>query len=257
LRPFFHFALTVTHLRLNLVIDIGNTRTKIGLFHENQSVEQAIWQDWTLEQLLAYAATRNVQRIILSTVAAPKDELSMALSKHFFFLELNHLTPLPFQNNYQTPLTLGKDRLAGIAGAQWLYPATNCLVIDCGTCIKYDLITADGVYHGGNIAPGAEMRIKAMHQFTARLPQVDMHWPTSFIGNSTETALQNGALRGAAMEIEGFARLFEQKVSPLQVLLTGGDAPFFFPQLTMERLMRSSNLTMIGLNSILNYNQHN
>jgi type III pantothenate kinase len=257
LRPFIHLALIVKHLRLNLVIDIGNTRTKIGLFHENQYVEQAVWQDWTLEQLLEFAATRNVKRVILSTVAAPNDALLKTLSKHFFFLELNHLTPLPFQNNYQTPLTLGKDRLAGVAGAQALYPTTNCLVIDCGTCIKYDLITADGVYHGGNIAPGAEMRIKAMHHFTARLPAVDMQWPASFIGNSTETALQNGALRGVTLEIEGFTRLFKQKVSPLQVLLTGGDAAFLFPQLNIEQLMHASNLIMIGLNSILNYNQHN
>ncbi len=244
------------YLRLNLVIDIGNTRTKIGLFQENKLLEQAIWQDWTLQQLLDEAHTKRVTRIILSSVARPNPALIDVLSKHFFFLELTHETDLPFQNSYQTPLTLGKDRLAGIAGAQKLFPKTNCLVIDCGTCIKYDLITSNAVYLGGNIAPGAAMRIKAMHHFTARLPEVAQHWPDQIIGYSTETALQNGALYGAVLEIEGFSRLFEQKLSPLQVLLTGGDAHFFFPQLAIKSLSVSTDLTMIGLNSILNFNQH-
>ena len=80
---------------------------------------------------------------------------------------------------------------AAIAGAQALLPGQNCLVVDCGTCIKYDLLTAAGVYLGGNIAPGAKMRAEAMHHFTARLPEVDLNMPADFIGHSTETALQN------------------------------------------------------------------
>ena len=239
---------------MNLALDIGNTRTKIGLFRGNELVEQAIWTDWTLGDLPAFGNRAGVDRVILSSVAEPGEELRELLSDHFFVLELTHLTPLPFENRYQTPQTLGKDRLAAVAGAQALFPGENCLVVDCGTCIKYDLLTSDAVYHGGNIAPGAVMRIRAMHHFTARLPEVDMTMPEDFTGRSTETALQNGALRGAVLEIEGFVQLFEHKYGPLQVILTGGDAGFFLPHLAIHSLISEPELTLLGLNHILQHN---
>jgi type III pantothenate kinase len=176
------------------------------------------------------------------------------VSADFQTMELTNTTALPFENRYTTPHTLGKDRLAAVAGAHALFPGENCLVIDCGTCIKYDLLAADGIYHGGNIAPGAHMRIQAMHHFTARLPEVVMEMPEQVVGNSTETALQNGALRGASLEMEGFIRLFEQQYSPLRVVLTGGDANFFKPFLTFSIDSIVPELTLHGLNNILIYN---
>ena len=141
-----------------------------------------------------------------------------------------------------------------VAGAQALFPGENCLVIDCGTCIKYEMLTSEGIYTGGNIAPGATMRIKAMHHFTARLPEAPMEMPDDFIGHSTETALQNGALRGAVLEMEGFIRLFEQKHAPLRVVLTGGDADFFQPFLHLPNDSTVPDLTLHGLNNILIFN---
>lgn len=217
-------------------------------------MEQAIWADWTLAELLAFGNRAAVDSIIVASVAEPDDIMTGMLAKHFRVLELTHQTPLPFKNQYKTPETLGKDRLAGIAGAHFLFPRKNCLVVDCGTCIKYDMLTSDGVYHGGNIAPGARMRIQAMHHFTARLPEVEMRMPADFTGFSTETALQNGALRGAVLEIQGFVRLFEQQHGTLQVILTGGDAAFFQPRLGIENLSVEPDLTLFGLNHILQYN---
>jgi len=239
----------------NLVIDIGNTRSKIGLFQENTLVEQAIWTDWTLAELLRYGNQNGVRCVIFSSVSTPDTGLKEELEEYFNVLELTHETALPFQNLYRTPLTLGKDRLAGVAGAQALYPDRNCLVVDCGTCIKYDLITSDGRYHGGNIAPGVMMRIRAMHHFTARLPEVPMEMPENTIGDSTQTALQNGAIRGAVLEIEGFTRLFQQQVAPLQVLLTGGDAAFLQGFLSIHHpdLICQPELTLFGLNHILRH----
>lgn len=239
---------------MNLALDIGNTRTKIGLFQGNELAEQAIWTDWTLGDLPAFGNRAGVDRVIVSSVAEPGEELRELLSDHFHVIELTHETPLPFENRYRTPKTLGKDRLASAAGAHALFPGKNCLAVDCGTCIKYDVLTADAVYHGGNIAPGALMRIKAMHHFTARLPEVSMTMPDDFTGVSTETALQNGALRGALLEIEGFVRLFENKYGPLQVILTGGDAVFFEPHLTIGALTIEPDLTLYGLNHILKHN---
>jgi type III pantothenate kinase len=240
---------------LNLVIDIGNTRTKTGLFEGNRLVEQANWQDWALEDLLAYGRDAGVDRVITASVAVPDPETQRRLAGVFTVtLELTHETPLPFQNNYRTPETLGRDRLAAVAGAQALFPNDNCLVVDAGTCIKYDLLNSAGTYHGGNIAPGAAMRIRAMHTFTARLPEVPMRMPDDIVGYSTETALQNGALRGAALEIAGFVRLFEERLSPLRVLLTGGDATFLAPFLPIPALHTEPYLTLHGLNHILQYN---
>jgi type III pantothenate kinase len=236
---------------MNLVIDIGNTRIKAGLFDRNILLEQAIWSDWSLHDLLEWVGERTVQQVMVSTVTDLMPELTM---EGWRVMQLHTGTPLPFRNTYRTPETLGKDRVAAVAGAQALLPGSNCLLVDCGTCIKYDLIDADGVYHGGNIAPGASMRIQAMHHFTARLPEVPMAMPDAVLGYSTETALQNGALLGARLEIEGFLRLMELRWTGLDVVFTGGDADFFHRLVQKEGSLVSPHLTLIGLNAILNFN---
>jgi type III pantothenate kinase len=145
--------------------------------------------------------------------------------------------------------------MAAVAGAQALFPGRNCLVIDCGTCIKYDLLTGGDTYAGGNIAPGAAMRIRAMATFTARLPEVPFEMPETVVGFSTKTALQNGALRGAALEIMGFVQAFAEGAESLQVVLTGGDAAFFAPHLPIPDILIEPNLLLHGLNHILQYNE--
>lgn len=250
-----HFRLIIRPL--NLALDIGNTRTKLGLFDGNRLVEQAIWTAWTLEELVSYGNQAGVDCVILASVALPDPETRRKLAEVFpVVLELTHETPLPFRNSYRTPETLGRDRIAAVAGVQALFPGQNCMVIDCGTCIKYDLLREGAIYVGGNIAPGAAMRIRAMHTFTARLPQVPVVMPTETVGYSTETALQNGALRGAALEILGFVQLFGASFESLQVILTGGDADFFAPHLPIPRMLVEPNVILHGLNHILQYNDN-
>lgn len=239
---------------MNLVLDIGNTRRKIGLFNDRQLVESKVVNDWSTAQLVDYCNQAGARHVILSTVTDQDETLPQELGQYFDLLELTHLTALPFENRYTTPQTLGKDRLAAVAGAQALLPRQHSLVIDCGTCIKYDLITENSVYLGGNIAPGAQMRTKAMHAFTARLPEVEMEIPDQFIGNSTRSALQNGAFRGAGLEMEGFIHQFQKQFNPLNVFLTGGDASFFQSLITLPGLIHEPNLTLYGLNNILNFN---
>ncbi len=240
---------------MNLVLDIGNTRTKTGLFFKNRLLEQALWTDESLDDLIDYGKQAGVERVIVASVAVPDPNTCRRLIEVFpLVLELNSETPLPFRNAYRTPETLGRDRLAAVAGAQALFPGRDCLVVDCGTCIKYELLLAAGEYLGGNIAPGAQMRIQAMHRFTARLPEVPMEMPAEAVGFSTQTALQNGALRGAALEILGFVRLFQEQFGALEVVLSGGDASFFAPFLPVEALKVEPHLTLYGLNHILQYN---
>lgn len=240
---------------MNLVLDIGNTRHKLGLFDQATLLESRVVTDWTPEQICRYGAQNGVSHAMISNVAASGDNLQARLSEFFDCQELTHQTPLPFENRYATPATLGKDRLAAVAGARALLPGQHCLVIDCGTCIKYDLMTAQSAYLGGNIAPGLTMRTKAMHDYTARLPEVTRHLPASFCGISTETALQNGAFRGALLEIEGFIALFMQQFTPLQIILTGGDAVFIQNHLNNASLRLEPHLTLHGLNHLLQFNR--
>lgn len=205
---------------------------------------------------MRYGKEAGAERVIFSSVGVPDPDTLRLLTENFVeAMELTQELPLPFTNAYRTPETLGKDRLAAVAGAQALFPGENCMVVDCGTCIKYELLLGKGVYLGGNIAPGAAMRLRAMHTFTARLPEAPVQMPDELVGHSTETALQNGALRGAALEIEGFIRAFRERATPLVVLLTGGDAEFFEPFLrSVPEIRLLPHLTLHGLNHILQYN---
>lgn len=158
--------------------------------------------------------------------------------------------PLPFTSLYQTMNTIGKDRLAALAGASVLFPGEHCLIIDAGTCITIDLLTADSVYHGGNISPGLQMRLKAMHQQTARLPLVELDELQNDLGLTTETALRTGGQGGGVYELEGLYHRLVAKWSPLNVVLTGGDA-LLLAQHTLLPHNLQPNLVHYGLHKIM------
>jgi type III pantothenate kinase len=237
----------------NLIIDIGNSRTKYGLFVGDDLESEGVFTGDPTVDLLHLAYNQKVKRIIISSTGMHVEPIQRALGADFRILVLDHRTPLPFRVDYLTPETLGRDRLAAVAGAQHLFPGQPCLVIDAGTCITYDLLTAEGIHLGGNIAPGVRMRLQAMHAFTARLPEVEPGAWSDLAGNTTETALRNGAQWGARFELEGYIRAWEEKFPDLKVLVTGGDA-LFFEKIVKREIFVNSHLVLIGLNQILNYN---
>ena len=240
---------------MNLCLDIGNTRTKAGVFNGNQLIDQVIVADWRTGHLRAFADAHPLQNAIVASVAERDPAMVPTFTSWGLdVLEMAPETPIPFENAYTTPQTLGIDRLAAVSGVHALYPGQNVLVIDAGTCIKYDGLSAQGVYIGGNIAPGLHMRIRAMHEQTARLPMVSMYIPADFVGKSTETALQNGAFKGAVLELSGFISLFAEKWPDLLVVLSGGDALFLFEAIQMPGVLLQPDLLLIGLNHILNHN---
>src|SRR5690606_13620294 len=98
---------------------------------------------------------------------------------------------------------------------------------DAGTCITYDFTDSDRQYYGGGISPGLKMRFQAVHTFTARLPLVIPAENPELVGNSTETSIQSGIVNGILAEIDGIISRYRQKYPDLQVILCGGDAPFF------------------------------
>lgn len=222
------------------------------MFEGKKLLERAVAPAFTSPELVQKASAFAVKRVIVSSVALPDPALLEDLTKQLPVVEFHQGLRLPFVNTYHTPETLGKDRLAAVAGAIALFPGSGCIVIDGGTCIKYELLTANGHYLGGNIAPGLRMRTKAMHHFTARLPEVETALPDNEVGYSTETALQNGAFRGLLLEIEGFVQLFEKKAgSNLKIILTGGDSGFLSDHLNLSNMTTEPDLTLIGLNEIL------
>jgi type III pantothenate kinase len=239
---------------MNLCIDIGNSRTKLALFTGDTLLERLRWTDWTLEDLLQLATNHQVQNVILCSVGR---RLSAAEAKRLEsqcrLIQLEADTPLPIQVAYQTPQTLGKDRIAAVVGALALFPAENCLVIDAGSCITYEFLQATGVYLGGNIAPGVNMRLRAMHEFTARLPQVDLQAVEQWIGSSTAKAMNNGALLGVVLEIVGYAQKWAAERGNIRSILTGGDAPRLLEALPIK-VAHEPDLVLIGLNKILKHN---
>ncbi|NBC08487.1 MAG: type III pantothenate kinase [Bacteroidetes bacterium] len=239
---------------MNLTIDIGNTRAKTGVFKEGQLLRTDTWEQWSFADFLAYAANHSAQNVILSTVAGSfSAEERQELQRRFTYVELQSDTLLPIENRYRSPNTLGKDRIAAVVGAHFLYAGQACLVVDAGTCITYDFLDQHGCYVGGNIAPGLRMRLRAMHAFTAGLPQEEVEETVDWIGDTTATALRNGAQTGVLLELEGYQRWGNSRFGPLQPLLTGGDA-VFLANSAKSKIFVHHHLVLIGLNQILDYN---
>ncbi|GAB5552396.1 MAG: type III pantothenate kinase [Saprospiraceae bacterium] len=239
---------------LNLCIDIGNTRIKMGYFAGQQLVDTLTLTIQEIDHAAAFLTNQTVEKVIFSTVSGPLPEgITKWLPSKTKVLELNTKLDLPFEVAYQTPQTLGLDRVAAVAGAYALFAETACLVIDAGTCVTYDVLTAEGIYLGGNISPGWQMRLDAMHHFTAKLPRPDALAPQKWIGNSTESALQNGAFKGLLWEMEGCIQQLQSDFTSINVILTGGDADFFAKKLK-SKIFVNQNLVLWGLNKILNYN---
>lgn len=240
---------------INLVIDIGNTRTKLALFNQHDLMFNVPVEQLTVNhlQMLKYEHIQ-MNRAILSGTREVDSRLIEYLKENFEqFIELDHQTKLPIANLYETPETLGKDRLAAAIGANELFPNQNILVIDAGTAITYDFVSAENQYLGGNISPGLQMRFKALHQFTGKLPLVDNSAYFPELGKNTTEAIRAGVQNGIIFEIEKTIELFSNKYSDLQVILTGGDS-VFLDQLLNEEVLVHLNLTLIGLNRILEFN---
>jgi type III pantothenate kinase len=236
---------------MNLVIDNGNTAAKVGIFdHQTLMSHESFSSDDGLHHFLERQTYENV---IVSSVKTSAEEILTWVNCSGKKIILSHTLPLPFKNLYKTPHTLGVDRIAAVCGAQQLFPYHNCLVIDTGTCITFDLIDAEGTYHGGAISPGLSMRFRALNTFTARLPLVTAVRSPRLIGDSTDSCIQSGVINGLIAELREIIRQYSAEFSGLRVILCGGDTGFFENQLK-DSIFASPELVLVGLNSILSYN---
>jgi type III pantothenate kinase len=200
-----------------------------------------------------------IENVILSSVKYHDSALPTFLKKNFCFVELSDKTTLPIKNNYATPSTLGKDRLACAVASNLLYRNKPVLCVDAGTCIKYDFVNHRNEYWGGAIAPGLTMRLMALEHFTDKLPLVHYSPHAKLIGNTTRESILSGVVIAAAQEIKGMVALYRKKYPRLKIILTGGDVEFLRQIFNTRGNKNSSifaqpNLILIGLNNILNHN---
>ena len=241
---------------MNLVLDLGNTYGKIAVCEQKKVVEVAGYDKITSREI-SYFNVRysDLKGAIVSSVVNYSRELIDYLGMLYeTCIELNHSTPIPLQNKYATPDTLGYDRIAAAVGAYTICPGKNVLVIDAGTAITYDIVTSKGEFIGGNISPGLEMRFKSLHKYTNRLPYLERPEKVpDLVGSSTREAIQSGVVNGLLFEIKGFIADISKLYPRLQVVLTGGDAKYFVGKLK-NSIFVDPNLNLIGLNRILEHN---
>lgn len=242
---------------MNLLIDQGNTLCKVACFDSSGNlVFNSVFETLTQESLQTLFHDFKPENGILSTVKAFEPTLTGWLkSKLQTFVELGPDTPLPIRNGYGTPHTLGFDRLAAAVGAWSLQPGKPLLIIDMGTAVTYDFVSADGVFTGGNIAPGLRTRLKALHHYTGKLPLVEPDIDFDLLGNTTETAIRSGVMQGLLFEMTGYVNALKQQYPDLFAFLTGGDLIYFDGKLK-NGIFVDENLVLTGLNRILRYNVH-
>ena len=237
---------------MNVAIDLGNTRAKAALFDGNKLVELA--EGLPYEALPQWVSERRAKAAIIGSVSATAEALQTEVERICPCLVLHPNLPVPLVKKYDTPETLGADRLAASVGGWVLQEKQAVLVIDAGTCITYDYTDGAGNYRGGAISPGLHMRLKAMHNFTARLPLVD-HVPeqSPLLGQSTGGSMLSGVVNGLSAEIEGMILQFEANAGKADVIICGGDAKFFESKIKRP-IFVIPELVLIGLNEILRYN---
>lgn len=242
-------------MSVNLCIDWGNTNIKAAIF-ENDTLTKSfqLQIDKATEQISSIIDTHKPDGAIISSVTAESAELASVVgAKIKHFIKLDGFTRVPINNAYGTPETLGPDRLAMVVGANAAYPDKTNLVICLGTCITYNVVLKTRTFRGGSISPGMAMRLKAMHDYTNKLPDVSIDGDVVLMGYDTESGIRSGAIYGVACEIDGMIAAYEKNYPDFNVILTGGDAPFFVDKFKSQ-IFADPDILLKGLNIILKYN---
>ena len=249
---------------MNLCIDQGNSRTKVALMTDDgKMMNHFIYKQFSSADVERLFDLYDISDSIISSVVNIEAAVVNTLhrrSQHFVLFD--HNTPVPIVNRYDTPQTLGQDRLAAAVGAKSLCPDENLLIIDAGSAITYDFVSDKGEYMGGNIAPGLKMRFTMLQRMTKKLPPVEVEENEliPLFGKNTRDAIAAGVIRGIAYEVKGYMRTLSEKVPHFQTFLTGGNAPYILNNVRTSRTEKrdirvEKNLVLIGLNTILIFNK--
>jgi type III pantothenate kinase len=241
---------------MNLIIDIGNSQIKTAVFEDNTLVLKANYPhlDWEINLKKKQERFPKINQIVVSNVGNIENEAIKRVFTTQKWFEVTRDTQFPYTNLYQTPQTLGIDRMVLAAGAVLQFPAQNRLIIDAGTCITYDFVDNQDRYLGGSISPGIHMRYQALHDYTAKLPLLTAHHPENVLGDSTEQAIHSGVVSGVLFEIDGVIADYQSKYENFIIILTGGDADFLAKRLK-NTIFANPNFLLESLNQLFQYNQ--
>jgi type III pantothenate kinase len=237
---------------MNLVIDAGNTLIKTAIYNYDKLVVLGIHVGWSVEAIESFIDKHpGIEAcLICSTREIPDWLPGVIMGKNIPYQELTHLLKLPITIGYETPETLGKDRIAAAAGAAALFPGENVLAIDAGTALTIDFISDKGLFAGGNISPGLRMRFTSLNQQTFSLPDVELSEEVPLLGKNTREAILAGVVNGLTHEIDNSINALKNKYNDLQVIITGGDARYLSARLK-NTIFVEENLVLSGLNAIL------
>ena len=239
---------------MNLIVDIGNTLVKLAVFEDETLVAQHCVERLLPTMLDDLLQGRRARKAIVASTRGEVDDIAAIVRSHTdYLLEFSSQTPVPIGNAYHTPETLGRDRLAAAVGATVLYPGRNVLIVDFGTAVTIDLVTADGTFRGGCISPGMKTRFRALHDYTAKLPLCMPTESEELQGLTTEEAIQLGVMNSLTFEIEGYITRMQTKIDNLCVIFAGGDAKYFAKRIK-NTIFANCNLVFCGLDRILEYN---
>jgi len=238
---------------ITICFDFGNTRLKAAVFTDGSLTGLGILKDHSLDTVKTLIDQFAPQKTILSSVIDHDPQIENFFSSISKFHKLNHLSRLPFTTPVGKPETIGADRLALAAAAVYFYPEKNNLVIGSGTCITYNFINKKNEFIGGSISPGLEMRLRALHDYTAKLPLIKADWNVPLIGYDTNSNILSGVVIGMAKEIDGFIDAYAEKFGNFNSLLTGGDIAYFASHLK-NKIFADPELIFKGLYAISEVN---
>ncbi|MAZ28153.1 MAG: pantothenate kinase [Cytophagaceae bacterium] len=239
---------------MNLAVDIGNTKVKVGVFSGKKMIyQETVVVDGFAALLTGVMDSYTIKEVIMCATGDSKKVVTSIEKVGLSYTVLSQGTPVPFKNLYDTPQSLGVDRIALMAGAVLNFPENNVLVIDAGTCITYDFKNAQEEYLGGAISPGVKMRYRAMHEYTHALPMLDIARSESMLATNTATAMHAGVFTGVVAEIDRQVNWYRTNYGNVKIVLTGGDAQFLSSSLKND-IFADSNFLLQGLNYILFFN---
>ena len=240
-------------MSITLCFDFGNTRLKCAVFDEKELKDVLVLDDDSEQTITALIEKYHPRKSLLSSVIDHNPAMETVLSEKTKFHKLDHNSKIPITTPVGKPETIGADRLGLVVAAADLFPGKNNLVIGLGTAITYNFINKYNEFLGGGISPGMEMRFKSLQTYTAKLPLIEKDWNFPLVGYDTRTNILSGVMLGMAKEIDGMIDAYAERYGNFNVLLTGGDAPFFAYHVK-NMIFADPNLIYKGLYAISEFN---
>ena len=239
-----------------LVIDVGNTRIKSAVFEQDKQLGHFVFLKEDLLEKVDFILKQHpkVGTIVVASVGSLEQSDFLAFKSKVKVVFITREFDFPFVNLYESPTTLGIDRMVLASGAVLQFPKQNRLIIDAGTCITYDFVDETDNYLGGAISPGIRLRYESLHNYTAKLPLLEREFPKSSIGKSTSESIHSGVINSVIFEIDGYIDYFKSENANFIIILTGGDADFLAMQLK-NTIFANSNFLLESLNQTFQYNQ--